>query len=174
MNNTENALKKLRKDCKYSAEELEQIVPFKEIFIKAKTIPEQILILRSRILPAMFNHWAASGKEPKDEAESQLRAKVIALSSHSVEYCQIDHQELTVWCSNNWRMERGVTRKANKFHPRRADVIWHTRQQDVLREIGRILDVAQVTTATPGWFAARTPAIKNIVERMSEDRKSVV
>ena len=154
MNNTENALKKLRKDCKYSAEELEQIVPFKEIFIKAKTIPEQILILRSQILPVMFNHWAATGKDPKDEAESQSQAKVIAISSHSVEYGQIDHQELTVWCSNNWQMEWGVTHKANKFHPRRADVIWHTRQQDVMREIGRILDVAQVTTATLGWFAA--------------------
>jgi hypothetical protein len=167
MNNAGNPHKNLRKDCKYRAEELGQILPFKELFIKAKTIPERILVLRSQILPAMFNYWAATGKEPKDESESQVRAKVKRSRSDSLEYCLIYHQELTAWCSNNWRMERGVARKSNKFRPRRADVIWHTRPQDVMKEIGRILNVAEVTTATPGWFPARTPAIKSMIEKMS-------
>ena len=169
MNPTGNPPKKLRKDSKYSAQELEQIVPFKEIFIKAQTIPDRILILRSQILPAMFNHWAATGKEPKDEAESQLRAKVKGPNSNSCEYCLIYHQELTNWCSNNWRMERGIARKSNNFCPRRAEIIWQTRQKDVMEEIGRILEVAEVTTETPGWFQARTPAIKNLIEMMSVD-----
>ena len=76
MNAPENSHKKLRKDCKYNAEELQQILPFKSSFIKATTIPERILILRSQILPAMFNYWAENGKQPKDEEESQLWAKV--------------------------------------------------------------------------------------------------
>jgi hypothetical protein len=65
-----------RRDCSYDAEELEQILPFKDGFIKATTIPERMLILRSQILPAMFNYWAANGKEPNDAEESKARAKV--------------------------------------------------------------------------------------------------
>ena len=67
---------KLCRDCTYNAKELEQILPFKNIFIEANTIPERLLILRSNILPAMFNYWAVNGKEPKDEEESKMWAKV--------------------------------------------------------------------------------------------------
>jgi hypothetical protein len=76
MNASENTRHKIRKDCKYKSEELDQILPFKQIFINADTVPQRILILRSQILPAMFNYWAANGKEPKDEEESRSRAKV--------------------------------------------------------------------------------------------------
>ena len=38
-----------------------------------------------------------------------------------------------------------------------------------MEEIGRILEVAKVTTETPGWFQARTPAIKNLIEMMLVD-----
>lgn len=34
-------------------------------------------------------------------------------------------------------------------------------------EIAKILGVDNATTATPGWFAARTPAIKNIIAQMT-------
>ena len=71
---------KPRKDCTYSAKELEQILLFKDSFIKATTIPERMLILRSQILPAMFNYWAANGKEPNDQEESKARAKVTSSS----------------------------------------------------------------------------------------------
>ena len=78
MNLAEHSQPKLRKDCTYNAQELEQILPFKNMFIQASAIPERILTLRSQILPAMFNYWATIGKEPKDQAESQSWAKVEA------------------------------------------------------------------------------------------------
>jgi hypothetical protein len=71
-----NSQQRPRKDCTYNAKELEQILPFKNMFIEASTIPERILILRSQILPAMFNYWATNGKDPRDQEESQLWAKV--------------------------------------------------------------------------------------------------
>jgi hypothetical protein len=76
MNTPEDLHRRPRKDCKYSAGELEQILPFKNDFINASTIPERTLIMRSQILPAMFNYWATKGKEPKDVDESQSWAKV--------------------------------------------------------------------------------------------------
>ena len=76
MNALKKAHQKLWKDCKYSHEELQQILPFKNMFIDANTVPQQILILQNEILPVMFNYWALNGKEPKDEGESQLWAKV--------------------------------------------------------------------------------------------------
>jgi hypothetical protein len=76
MNPPQISHQKPRKDCQYNAKELEQILPFKNPFIQASTVPERILILRSQILPAMFNYWAANGKEPTDQDESQSWAKV--------------------------------------------------------------------------------------------------
>jgi hypothetical protein len=66
-------------------------------------------------------------------------------------------------------MERGIARKSNNFRPKRADVLWHNRKQDVLNEIGIILGIDEVTTATPGWFEQRSLATKNIIEKMSKD-----
>lgn len=76
MDGTEPSLRKSRKNCKYDAGELDQILPFKDSFITATTIPERVLILRAQILPAMFNYWAANGKGPTNEEESRSRAKV--------------------------------------------------------------------------------------------------
>ena len=38
-----------------------------------------------------------------------------------------------------------------------------------MKEIGAILDIENVTTQTPGWFAARTTAIKTVRDRMSQE-----
>lgn len=83
-------------------------------------------------------------------------------------------QKLTVWCSNNWCMERGMARKSNNFRPKCTDIIWNMRQDDVMKEIAKILKVETVTTTTPGWFSAQTSAIKNIVERMMPDELTVL
>jgi hypothetical protein len=66
-------------------------------------------------------------------------------------------------------MERGLARKSNNFRPKRTEVVWHTRREEVMKEIGTILNVNNATTETPGWFAARTPAIKNLINNMTED-----
>ena len=76
MSNPQNLQPKPRKDCKYSAVELQQILPFKTAFITARTVPERILILKTQILPAMFNYWNATGKQLQNQEESQLWAKV--------------------------------------------------------------------------------------------------
>ena len=38
-----------------------------------------------------------------------------------------------------------------------------------MKEIGVILDVKNATTQTPGWFVARTTAIKTVRDRMSQE-----
>jgi hypothetical protein len=78
-------------------------------------------------------------------------------------------KKLTLWCSNNWRMRHGVARKSNNFRPKRTDIIWQMRQQDVMVEVAKILKLDEATTRTPGWFSARTPAMKNIIDRMTQE-----
>ncbi|KAF8867658.1 hypothetical protein CPB84DRAFT_1757268 [Gymnopilus junonius] len=70
-------LRKLCKDCKYSQEEMEQILQFKESFVKSRTASACLLIMKSKILPAMFTYWQGSGKEPRDAEEGKAWAKVI-------------------------------------------------------------------------------------------------
>ena len=38
-----------------------------------------------------------------------------------------------------------------------------------MKEIGVILDIKNVTTQTPGWFAARTTVIKTVRDSMSQE-----
>ena len=45
VNAPEKAHQKLWKNCKYSNKELQQILPFKNMFIDANTVPQRILIL---------------------------------------------------------------------------------------------------------------------------------
>ena len=66
-------------------------------------------------------------------------------------------------------MKRGVTWKSNNFHPKHPDVIWQTRKEEVMKEIGAILDIENATIQTPGWFPARTTAIKTVRDRMSRE-----
>jgi hypothetical protein len=78
-------------------------------------------------------------------------------------------QKLTLWCSNNWRMGQGVARKTNNFRPKRTEIVWRTRQEDVMDEIAKILNVEEATTQTPGWFTVRTAAIKNVIAKMTPE-----
>ena len=64
-------------------------------------------------------------------------------------------------------MEQGVARKSNNFRPKCTEVVWQTRRQEVIDEIGKISKVDSAKTETPGWFQAQTPAIKNITGRMT-------
>ena len=66
-------------------------------------------------------------------------------------------------------MKQGVTWKSNNFCPKHPDVIWQTRKEEVMKEIGVILDVENATTQTPGWFAAKTTAIKTVRDRTSQE-----
>ncbi|KAF8902967.1 hypothetical protein CPB84DRAFT_1846095 [Gymnopilus junonius] len=102
--------------------------------------------MRSEILPAMFNYWHALGKEPRDSDEGK---------------------ELSEWCTNNWQATHGLTKPSNHFKPTHRSVLWKFRQDDVLKEIAKILNVEMATTETPGWFTAWTWATKQLIKQMT-------
>lgn len=69
-----NSQKPPRKDCAYSEEEMEQLRPFKEDY-KTAGQEERLIIMKTRILPTIFNYWTAQGKRPTQE-EGPGKAKV--------------------------------------------------------------------------------------------------
>jgi hypothetical protein len=70
-----NMHKPPRRDCQYTEEEMDQMRPFKANYKKA-TQAERLIIMRTKILPAMFNYWTSQGKRPTDE-EGPIKAQVI-------------------------------------------------------------------------------------------------
>lgn len=75
MSEPDNSHKPPRKDCIYTPQELQQILPFRDIYKKG-TKAERVLVMKSQVLPAMFNYWASNGKHPQSEEESRDWAKV--------------------------------------------------------------------------------------------------
>jgi len=73
---TQEARRKPRKDCKYDAKERKAIEEFKEIYQSQTTRNGRLVVLKSQILPAMFNYWASIGKAPSDKEEHVNRAQV--------------------------------------------------------------------------------------------------
>jgi len=65
---------KVRADCRYNEQELSHILPFKMDFISSTT-PERMAILKSSILPGMFNYWQDIGRV-YDLNESKALSKV--------------------------------------------------------------------------------------------------
>jgi len=53
-----------------------------------------------------------------------------------------------------------------------TDILWQTRQGDVWAEIAALLNMESANTQTPGWFEMRMTAMKNILNKMTEDEKS--
>ena len=70
--------RKLRKDCRYNAEELISILPYQAEFISSST-HERSVLLKQKILPAMFNYWLENGKE-YNANESKVLMKVVQLT----------------------------------------------------------------------------------------------
>jgi hypothetical protein len=68
-----------------------------------------------------------------------------------------------------------VKRKATQItlgHKYRlTDVLWWTRQKDVLAEIAKLKKLPTVDTNTPGWLQHRLPASKNILDAMTAEEK---
>jgi len=80
---TQEAQKKPRKDCKYNAQERKAIEPFKHIYQSQTTRDGRLLILRSQILPAMFNYWVSVGNDTEDHDSRMKRARVYVTISHN-------------------------------------------------------------------------------------------
>lgn len=76
INEAETPHRKVRRECKYTQQEMNQILPFKNSYINAGTSQERLLILKTQIMVNMFNYWTQNGDGPKSEEETQVRAKV--------------------------------------------------------------------------------------------------
>jgi len=81
-------LRKYQKGGRYTDEEQRIIEPYKVSFQLQQLKAGWLQILKTNILPAMFNYWAAIDKAPVDQEESCLCAKV---NSQGYEGCTIDH-----------------------------------------------------------------------------------
>ena len=164
---------KVRSDCKYNQDELDKILPFKMDFISSTT-EERMALLKKKILPEMFNYWQDLGKE-YDAKESKILSKVheklkfLKIKLNCL-LMPVHRQELTQWCTNNWRMVHGH-RKPKKFRTRRIDVLWKTNQELVEREMTRLRN-EDGRTSPP--FQLRTTASKNILEKMTEPELKIL
>ncbi|KAF8800764.1 hypothetical protein BYT27DRAFT_7116722 [Phlegmacium glaucopus] len=137
-----------RRDCKYTAEERKVMELHKETFRTQTTKPGHLHILRTKILPDIFNYWEGTGNTPK------MKRRVVSAS----------RQDLSAWLSNNWRPRHMLARKMPTNKIKRSELIWKTRGADIFKEITIILGIENPNTTTPGWFGARLPAIARILE----------
>jgi hypothetical protein len=48
------------------------------------------------------------------------------------------------------------------------DVLWHTKEDDVLKEVASLMGLSEADTYTPGWLRYRTQASKKILDNMPE------
>lgn len=55
-----------RKDCTYNEQEMEVLRPFKEEY-ETSTQEQRVIIMKSRMLPTLFNYWTAKGKRPTEK-----------------------------------------------------------------------------------------------------------
>jgi hypothetical protein len=75
-------------------------------------------------------------------------------------------QELTQWCSNNWRMAHGRGETISRFPTRRIEVLWTTSRDLVEKEILRLREEEGKTNPA---FELRTTASKNVINKMTEE-----
>lgn len=72
-----------------------------------------------------------------------------------------------------WRIKKRSSQQPG-HRIRLTDVLWWTRPNDIFVEIASILGIEAADTRTPGWFALRTKASKNILSRMSDDDRNAL
>lgn len=102
---------------------------------------------------------------------SEPKLKYVRLPVCFFTQSQVCRQEFCAWLANSWRPERGIARMSNQFKVKKPDLLWRTQKDRVLKEIASILGVTEATTNTPGWFTARSTAMKNILQGMSAVEK---
>jgi len=76
-------------------------------------------------------------------------------------------QELTKWCSNNWRMVHGRQIKS-KIKTRPIEVLWKTQRSLVENEITRM---QEDEGRTESRFELRTRASKIVLEKLTEEEQ---
>jgi hypothetical protein len=155
----------------YNQEERNVINQFKSPYMEATSPAARKDIAQMEIFPSLFNYWASIG-EVIGTDEHKLRSEVC--SKYHLE-CILNLiltfiKKLLSWLRNVWRTQKkGPLTAKNKY--KLTDVLWWTREADVLDEIASIMNMETVTTNTIGWFQHRTKASKNIIDRMTNTEK---
>lgn len=80
-------------------------------------------------------------------------------------------ENLRDFIQRNWRLTGGP-KAGKKAVVKPIELLWATRENDVLAEIAVMMGLPAVTTATPGWFPYRLPACKSILDKMTEDQRA--
>ena len=53
-------------------------------------------------------------------------------------------------------------------------MLWWIRQEEVMEEVAKLMDIDSANTNTPGWFPYRTTAARNILNKMSDAEKNIL
>ncbi|KAF8811080.1 hypothetical protein BYT27DRAFT_7253210 [Phlegmacium glaucopus] len=139
----------------YNTQERAAINPFKTEYLNATTPAARKTIAQVYIFPTLFNYWAGIGEAIR---EDQMRART---------------KELLRWLRNVWRAKKKPKLKQGDKY-RLTDVLWWTREKDVLVEVALLMNLPTATTTTPGWLGFRLPASKNIIDAMTVQDKRVL
>jgi hypothetical protein len=78
--------RKPRKDSLYSVEERKIMNQFKAEYRRQPTKEQRGDVIRSKLLPNLYNYWVQLGTAPKSTEESLSRLKVIFLFKHYLAY----------------------------------------------------------------------------------------
>lgn len=139
---------------------MEQLRPFETQYKKANQA-ERLILMKTKILPAIFTYWTAQGRCPT-EAEGRIKTQV----SESLIISALispTRQQLAKWCANNWRMLQKGAVKSKNWAPKRTEVIWQTQKNAVEAEINRLRE----ETPEKQWLGLRQTALSNILTNLS-------
>ena len=70
-----------RHNCRYNAQELAIIKPYKEAYFRAVSPAQRKMIAQNDIFPALFNFWERSGRGVTGEADIKKEIQVMLVSS---------------------------------------------------------------------------------------------
>jgi hypothetical protein len=167
---TEKKVRKPRRDCKYTVEERAAIAQHKDEYLSQSTSAGRGHVFRSKILPAMFNHWSENGKLDVVRNNIEMESKVsYPYQCDTSDILRL--QALGAWLANNWRPKGRA--KANKTQRRvtRLDIMWRDRRDAVDLEMKEILGVDILDPSAPEYFQQRNAAARQAYDRLSEQEK---
>ncbi len=66
-------------------------------------------------------------------------------------------------------MYKGRVKRGRKpWEPKRTDLIWRDRKEEVMEEVAKVLGLETATSRSPGFFAARQKALLKMLARLTE------
>lgn len=71
-------------------------------------------------------------------------------------------------------MSQGLGHKSNNWEPKRTELIWRDRQQEVMEEAARVMNRDTITTQTPGFIGARQTALASILAGLTAGERNAL